>query len=631
MVLCGLLGVALAGMPLAIAGAFEPLLALPLMLLVAGVVWWRWELPLAAAGREARLAGIAAVVVVAIVAGVNGRLSAQHLLVERDPGVYTVTAQWLSEHGDLQVATSRDDFGAIPELGYGAPGFNVGGRGNHLEPQFMHFLPAVLAVGGWVGGWDLLMATTAVLGALALLMVYLFAARFMRPAFAIGAMVALGVSLPQVYFSRDSYSEPLVQILLFGGLWALWEATERPSRSGSFMAGLLLGATFTARIDALMALLILSGFLVLGLIHNRARPGAQRTPSHPGLFVAGLVPPAAVAAADLWVIDPFYVEDLSGEVVPLVVGLVVMSVAGALVALRGGVLAPAVAWLGRHRTQVAWILAALTCAVGVYGAVDRPWLVWYLGPVPVVLGFLGLALGWREALVGRDRWPLVAFLMLVLLTATVYLLRPSIANEQIWAVRRLLPVVIPGVLIGAFLLLDLAWTRWRSSAAVARPALVLLSLAVIAFPAARLAPVAGARTQVPMKYLTRSVCDRLPPDASVAVTLGGGAPPIGYTLAGHYTVTLRAFCGVPAAATPIDPAVIERVADAVRKRGRTLVIMSQSEAPFPPRGGKPQALGAVVEELERPQDRPPKLSHKMAIEIFLVPGDQAQLGAAPVD
>ena len=93
-----------------------------------------------------------------------------------------------------------------------------------------------------LGGIQLAMRVNAVVGALALLMVYSFASRMMRPALALFVEFALAANLVFVFYSRAQFSELLAMLFLFGGLTLLWDAQNNLSPRAGLAAGLVLGS-----------------------------------------------------------------------------------------------------------------------------------------------------------------------------------------------------------------------------------------------------------------------------------------------------------------------------------------------------------------------------------------------------
>jgi 4-amino-4-deoxy-L-arabinose transferase-like glycosyltransferase len=154
------------------------------------------------------------------------------------------------------VPTDGDVFGTVPGLQAESAGFRLDPHdSDRVYSQGNHLLPALLAVGGWVAGPEVLLRINALIGAMALLAVFGLARRFIGGPFALAAVAALGLSLPMLQFSRDNYTEPLTLLLLFGGLSLLWRALQTHRRSQFFVAGVTIGSTAMARIDAYAALL----------------------------------------------------------------------------------------------------------------------------------------------------------------------------------------------------------------------------------------------------------------------------------------------------------------------------------------------------------------------------------------
>jgi hypothetical protein len=121
----------------------------------------------------------------------------------------------------------------------------------------------------------------------------------------------------------------------------------------------------------------------------------------------------------------------------------------------------------------AWFIAAAQEVAGLpvdgtrsYDEMTLVWLSWYLGPIAVVLGALGAAMLARRAVDGR-RPELVVLLVTLGVPSLLYLVRPSITPDVIWAMRRFLPAVIPAILLAAGWFLHWAAGAVRSRAAAA--------------------------------------------------------------------------------------------------------------------------------------------------------------------
>lgn len=589
----------LVGLPLALAGQFRRLPVLVGTVLVFAalhLLWLRWQRGGARPGERGRSPQVVAVLALLLAVGsgvVNGANAYEHLLVDGDPAVYAATGASLARTGELTIPTRLDDLYA------GNDTINVAGAGYFqspdeptVYPQFFHLLPVLLAVATWLGGTTLMLLVPPLLGAASLLAFYAFAARAVRPPWALLSTAALAVLLPQLHFSRDTFSEIPSQLLVFSGLALLWDVTgprtagRTGSWAGGLVTGLVLGASAMARIDAFLYLVPIAAAL---LFVRAGRTGLA--------VVAGLAVSAGLAIVDGYLGSPIYVASVEGPLLQTALALGLVAVAAVVVRRHPGwvprlgarlawpvaglvVALAAVAWFVRPYVQVTrkipdrtnQTIAALQQAEGLpvdvprsYDELTMVWLSWYLGPVALALGILGLAwLSWR-VLRGREV-RLAPFVLLVGLATAVYLWHPGIFPVQYWASRRFLPVTFPGLILLAVLLcawLFDRWAGWRR----ALPALGAAS--VLAFP---LALLPGAT--LPQNYdgfagAVEQMCGSLLPDDVVLFV--GGAPASSGLLQ-----PVQAYCGVTAAsASPrTGRADVVEVAAAAEAAGRRLVLLS---------------------------------------------------------
>lgn len=667
LLVCALLGLALAGMPLAIAGAFRPALVLPASALVA-LALLRLRGPPAPrpASRPATLAAIFVLVSGVAIGAVNARYSAEHLIVDRDPGVYATTGLWLAESGELTVDGRPEIFGSHPDLSTNGGGYYPTESPGELDPQFLHLLPVVIATGDWLGGSRLALKVNALIGVLALFALFSLACRVMRPWLAAAVTLALGVGLPEVYFARDSYSEILSQLFLLAGLGALWDARQRrESRRAALIAGLLLGATCLTRIDAFLVVISLAVYASVVLFAAEGLPAAERTRDRRWVaaLIAGVAVPATIGLLDGLLHSPGYLRDLRPELVAIAagVGLAVVGGALALVARRRfTALRPA---LARARRPLATVAAVAILVVGVFGLALRPavesatvqhsqgaamrieavqrvqgdpvdgsrtyaeltlrWLGWYLGPLAVLAGIAGVAFATRRALLGRAP-ELVLALLVFAVPAALYLWRPHIDPYQLWPMRRFLPVVIPLVLLFAGWGLDRLWSHASASGvpgrwtAAGRVAVVAVAAALVAVPGAQLAGLATMEEQGGVLPALRSVCSGVGADAAVLLR---GDP--GLTFA--YLPGLQVVCDVPVARAdgPLSGADLDEIAAGVRSTGRRLVVVATDPQSLGAHrsGGEPTPLvNHPFEQLEPTLTQRPREMVAAAFTLYAAPG-----------
>jgi hypothetical protein len=606
LLLLGQLAWALAAVTFAMLGRFALVPVIALTMLLTAVLWWTTggaRRPGATPDRTTSWVRMAAVAVALVATVVNGALPGEHMQTGRDGGTYTATAGWIASDGGLIIDADRPPFDDREGLGYFAAGFHEIVPDGPLYAQFMHAFPAMMATVDLAAGLDVMVRTNALLGGLALLALYAFAERLTRPVPALLTQVALACTLVFTYFTRAPFSELLMMGLLFAGLWALDQAVALRDRATGFAAGLLLGGTFLARLDGLVVLLMLALALLPPVVTGRLRRVAPAA-------LAGVATTSAVAMVDLFVFAPFYVDLHVEFLVPL--GLAFLTVAGVAVAVRTAPGRRIVAAVLRQRARIAVGAAVLIVAAGVYAYVVRPaitvdvwertlpigflqqregelvdetrtyaehtarWLGWYLGLPTLVAGLAGWAWMTRET-IARRSGRLVPFLLTFSGLTTLYVWRPSITPDHIWADRRFLPVVLPGLLLCALWLVDRLWTR-TSASTVQRPARIALgalALLIVLLPLRTTAPVATLREEAGFAADVTAACDRLGTDAAVLLLDEAGG-------AMHYRMTqpLRAHCGIPAAWTA-ETISDERLQELAARAGdRTLYLLAERPQAF---------------------------------------------------
>src|SRR5208282_3692831 len=216
----------------------------------------------------------------------------EQIIYLRDPSTYLEVGYWIAHHGSLPIPDSLAAFGG-PHPGLGFASSNYYPRGSGIVPQFMTGMPLVLAAAVWLGGIPAALVMTPLIGGCAVLSFGGLAGRLAGPRWAPAAAAVLALSLPEQYTSRASFSEPLAQVLLFGGLCLLADSlvVARGPRSASDwpgqdkvlagLAGLALGLTILVRIDGVSDILPAVPFL--GVLLAARRP--QAIPFGVGLMI----------------------------------------------------------------------------------------------------------------------------------------------------------------------------------------------------------------------------------------------------------------------------------------------------------------------------------------------------------
>ncbi len=404
-----------------------------------------------------------------------------NVAVGSDPGVYVTAGRWLASHPSLLVPANAPWAPKGVPVSIASNGMYGGPHGT-LEFQFAHLLPVLLAEAHQLGGDSLMFRVPAVLGALALCAIYAGGCRLVRrPWLVLVAVTALAISMPQLNVSRDTFSEPATQVLLWGGVWLLLRAYEGRRPVVALISGLALGGTLMTRIDAVAYLVPLPLLAAVAWLATRSADDRKSLLRVYAALVAGVLPPAILGTIDVQRRAGGYYAALSHETHKLYALLALSLVLALIVILFRPVWSRPVAWFVHRRRRIsvvaagvvgiglilAWsvrpltkggkLSAAVAVAVGFAQRSEhlpfRPetfaehsvqWLSWYLGPITMVLAIGGLC--WMTVVAIRRGTPAVVVILAMAAPLTaIYLWNPEITPIQIWAMRQYVPAPAPAV------------------------------------------------------------------------------------------------------------------------------------------------------------------------------------------
>ncbi len=620
--------------------------------------------------REVPVAALLLMVTIAAGFGAwQAFLRAEPVFSSGDPGVYLQYGYWIAGHGTARIPASTALFGGSASLDFATSGFTV--LGGSITPSSLPGLPLVLAGGVWLGGIGGALLMPAVLGGCALLSFGGLVGRLCGAWWAVAAQLVLALSLPEVYVARTPMSEPLVQVLLFGGLCLCIDSLV-PSRvsSGHGLAlaglgGLALGLTVLASVGSLG--MLLPAFPVLAVLFVARRP--QAAPFGLGLFTG-----IGIGLAAGLVLARAYLSSLSAQL-----HLIGFSVAafGVLTVLLAPLAFPGVrSWARRvcaHRLRFKRLvspslgaalagLALVLPVLALAGLTARPylqtvrgqadpamirmvaslqrlerlpadgtrqyyesslyWVFWYLGVPAVLLACAGAAvLGRRlvrRALSSDSPVSVVAALrlwglpfLLIAWSVAAVLWNPSVVPWQPLGSHRLVPVVLPGLLLLAVWMLS-RLTSWASALGATRAIVVLvgvccvLALAVPPLvttfnPGLAARPSAGPSSSRLAQWVSRvqfrgtgasatyagavsaaaSLCAAIGPSASVLF--------VDSSTAASFAPAVRGLCG-QAAALVVPASALPAAVRSVSQTGRRPVVLGPSEASVSGLGTAPRQV-----------------------------------------
>ena len=485
---------------------FHPYTFFPLLVVLIAATWRM--APRAVVANRAEVIGVAVVLLVALLwLALNWRYFSELISVRRDPSIYTLRGFWLVDHPSPDVTLTQQLLDIRRQVKGVTTDF--GGETNKLVRHFQSttVVPGLIAIGGWFGGPFLLFKANLVIGAGVLITIYAIGRRMAGPLYGTLPVLALAACMPLAAFSRVPYTEPISMLVGLLGLLCLYLGWHEHRPAVWALAGAGIGATSLCRVDG--ALVLIGAIVGFGVLTGFAASREARRRGLIGLlwFLAGAVPLFALGYTDLRFHSPEYLYALRKQAYPL------WAAAGGVtaVALLLGVLPIGAIgrWLYVRRVWLARMLAAVT-AVGLIAMVARPlfltarfsigpyaigvgnrqkaeglpldpsrsydeqsvtWLSWYFGwPLVITAGLAVIAAVWW--IIRRRDAGLLLVGAVAAVNAVAYLNYISITSDQIWAMRRFLPVIIPGMLLfaawGAARLQDWAVSRFSASRAGTR-------------------------------------------------------------------------------------------------------------------------------------------------------------------
>jgi hypothetical protein len=224
------------------------------------------------------------------------------------------------------------------------------------------------------------------------------------------------------------------------------------------------------------------------------------------------------------------------------------------------------------------------------------WVIWYLGVPAVLLGAFGLAvlakrctkslLTWKDPTAAARVWALP--LMIAIWTIVTVLYRPAVAPDQPWASRRLVPFVLPGLILGGI------WAATWLKAQAAELGRTRATAVIIASCCAASLLIPTALTTLDISVTKTSgvdahgmafrtigtgeitavnkLCRQIPQDASVVI--------LDSLTADRFAQVVRGMCNIPTGILS-HPSALNTVIAGIEKVDRRPVLLAENKAELP--------------------------------------------------
>lgn len=506
----------------------------------------------------------------------NARFAAQNIYIYRDPAIYTNNGAWLIDNEGIEIVAS-DVFGDDERIK--GDGVSLLGKPSDqtTERLYVHgglMLPAFFGLFGRVVGENAAFILNSFIGGFALLSFFGLSRFYVRSKWAAFGTLALASLLPMIYFSRDNYTEPLSILFIFSALSLTHLAFRSKNIWLWLLAGLSVGATTLTRIDAYLTVAgFLLGFVIWLSISPKAKEKRIQLKNYLG-YLGAMATVSLLGWQAYTQLGARYYSDLRKAFVQqimLIAAIVVFGVVLVLISSHKQLLLYADIKTKAWRWPLA-LVATLISAVYIasrplwmVGYWSRPnplvsllleqegqpveprsfgehsfdWIWWYIGPVFALIALVGYLYLVRRLLLQKKYAHYVMLLSVFTVTFLVYVIRPSVTPDQIWASRRYLPVVFP-----SFMLFSVVGFQYISDRFVHKCRLLAMSwpLAIaMAGPLFISQPFLLTKTYEHEYAHVQTVCDVLPENAAVLL-LGSNS----YNM----MQAVKTYCDVPAERSP---------------------------------------------------------------------------------
>lgn len=432
--------------------------------------------------------------------------AADTLAWSRDSGVYANHAIYMAHHGRLDIPYPWDpSFDPIFSRPFArTPNFYLAGfyrTEGAITVQFGHLYPVWLAQAFSTFGHHGLYRLNGVLAVLSAGIFYGVCRVILPKPHAVVATLFLAFNLSQLWVARVTLTEIFTQLLIWSGLLVLTRALMEPDgKSVGFArwAGVLLAISAFIRIDSLLLLPLL---FISHLVMRVLEPLEKRSTRVWLALYQTALPAFALAIPYYRFLSAPYYEQHYFAVRPILL----LTGASFLALLIGMTrIADLVRPLAKSRivliTLVASVLglAAYAYWIRPYQAPfailyrqNRPFpghrsyiedslinLAQYLSPVIVWAGIAGWAL-FTGMLIRRGKYLyLLPALVLVGAMSALYLWNQNISPIHYWAIRRFVPVIIPGFVFFSTGGIAYVLSRLPSRLALASSIVILVFLSV---------------------------------------------------------------------------------------------------------------------------------------------------------
>jgi hypothetical protein len=218
--------------------------------------------------------------VIAVILGItmiSFMFPTEYIIGGRDPGVYTIQAVQFSNEGalDFNIDISEEEYSSIEDAIHKYyPGFYGDyNRGTSEEvgsvsPQFVQLYPMSLTLGYDVAGLPGLFRINSIWAMLAMFAMYVLLSKLVDKKIALAGSIILGLNPAQLWNAKITQTEIMTQALLLLAMFLFIEYFESSNKKIFIFTGVLIGLCNFVRIDAHLLGVIIALYILYVLLFN---------------------------------------------------------------------------------------------------------------------------------------------------------------------------------------------------------------------------------------------------------------------------------------------------------------------------------------------------------------------------
>ncbi len=417
-----------------------------------------------------------------------------------DPGVYLSTGVNIAKTGAILISSpvikeihdsNLTGFYQLNEIplwgyyGYELPGFYITNpEKGTVTPQFYHMYSVWIAIFYSLFGLKGTLFVAPFFSLLSIVTIFLFVKKTFTIDIAILSTALIAISFAQVWYSLTTNSEILMQFYLFLTLYFLHTFTKNKILSAGTWSAFAAASGALTRIEFAVVIPVIVGFLAYDYLTERKLQ--TRYFFIPFALLLAYVVLAIATLSRHYTsflfntlfykkVDLLNFEQLPVHYWPIIIGVIIIFFAVKMAVKKRIETSP------RQKliiSLILWLMITLFCLLShkllPNVTVNLTTLSWYITPIGLFMGFLGLLImPWNK------NKNVILLLAICSLFLSLYAIKAAITPVHPWWVRRFLPVVLPGLIIGIsyFIFQNRIFTR-----DIPKKAFAALLIAVIALP-----------------------------------------------------------------------------------------------------------------------------------------------------